>query len=575
MQRENPVTDVIIDFDYTISPVHLHHSIVGLLNEPDNYSRFMQLNNNESTVSDRLQPWTPAAIEFVWQLVKDRNLLSAASTEQGRIAANEWRNIIMNLIDNNYTVSIASFSSFAPIIERYLREVVKIPNEYMNRVNIHAWLPSDQSNKNAHLDRIISRVSPTTEIDLTTQVLPPEVRKRLYENLILIDDSVGNINAVKAIAGDAHAIQVNSGTPAKVYLNPGIVRNELSGTLHLQFSPISPARTAELARPPIEEKAPKHAKVAKFTITLESPNIRPATFTGDSLEDLIIKLKESIYTQPRSHRDGCNIRITKAASSDAEISTESQFSYGLDKSGSRKNMLVLERGPDFVLNDAFANLWGTTQNRLFTSHIPIPDEIIISTARYNFDNFDRRDIDIFSLCLTSRDSHLIDDTLRHQSSIFLHEARKDVSRTLDRSPQRAPILNLYEAIQQERITFTKELSRINQLIRETLQTAGWDDKKANDKKSLDKNPVYQQIVKLLVTLNNLPENIKSGDIQSFDQIKNSLLEQIEACKNAARANQSGHLLAKLPTSFESKLLDKFNNVDNLFITNEASAQLHK
>jgi len=187
-----------------------------------------------------LQPWSSRTIEYMWNVLKQYGVLKFSESEAGMKAAKEWRDIIMNLIDNNYRVSIASFGSFRPLIEKYLTDIVMLPPEYMKKITVHSWMPvnpdSQDTNKNAHLDRIMRSIPPTEEINLTTQVLSDEQRRLFYRRLILIDDSGKNTAAVNSLLGDEnHSIKVNSDDPG--YKNPEIVRNKLTTILGISFNP--------------------------------------------------------------------------------------------------------------------------------------------------------------------------------------------------------------------------------------------------------------------------------------------------------------------------------------------------
>lgn len=189
---------VVFDFDLTLSAYHLHSECVTILS----HSPANTFAHKLPLLTDQIETWEMKDINLLWQALKDQNKLIPTGE------ANDWRQILMTLIQQDFLPVIASFSSFPPIIKRFLEEIIGIPHAYLRRIPIEAWLPSDQGNKNRHLDRILIGAAPDKPINLAIQELDDDKRKALYPKLILIDDTLQNIQAVIRLTSIHHAILV-------------------------------------------------------------------------------------------------------------------------------------------------------------------------------------------------------------------------------------------------------------------------------------------------------------------------------------------------------------------------------
>lgn len=214
MQRLTPlsnqaikITTIIFDFDLTISREHIHSFLTQCLS-----SRTTSFNHR--TKLYRHENFSPAQIEEMWGLVLKHNKHLPTGD------ARNWRNIFTTLLDQGFHVVIASFSSFAPILKRFLADVIGLPETYLERIRIEAWLPNgDKDDKNHHLDRIARAVPTDTPISIDPPLLTEDERKARYKSFILIDDSFRNINAVERLTGEQHVILVKSGdekTPERI-----------------------------------------------------------------------------------------------------------------------------------------------------------------------------------------------------------------------------------------------------------------------------------------------------------------------------------------------------------------------
>lgn len=64
-----------------------------------------------------------------------------------------WKNILEDLVKSGRKVVIVSFSSFAPVLELFLKEVIKVDPAWLDHIQVLAWLPhnADVDNKNHHV----------------------------------------------------------------------------------------------------------------------------------------------------------------------------------------------------------------------------------------------------------------------------------------------------------------------------------------------------------------------------------------------------------------------------------------
>lgn len=200
---EHAIKHIIFDFDLTISAEHLHGA-----------ANYYFLNVNPAAYK---MPLDQAALDQLWQYLLSTNALITTGD------AHDWQRIFTVLIASGYHVSIASFSSYPTLIERFLREIVKLPPDVMQKIyRIEAWLPErpEIADKNTHLQQILR-----IENDEITSG---------FEQIILIDDSSTNTNAVKKTLksdGEKHILLVESGSMQ----NPRRVMQELTYRLGITF----------------------------------------------------------------------------------------------------------------------------------------------------------------------------------------------------------------------------------------------------------------------------------------------------------------------------------------------------
>lgn len=95
-------------------------------------------------------------------------------------SAEQWRNLINTLLLDGHTVSIVSFSNYGNyIVPKYLKHIIELDEETLNKIHIESWLPRDNmtANKNLHIQNALAKHNAIAT--------PSEV--------ILIDDSESNI----------------------------------------------------------------------------------------------------------------------------------------------------------------------------------------------------------------------------------------------------------------------------------------------------------------------------------------------------------------------------------------------
>ncbi len=189
------ITHVIFDFDFTISREHIHYFLSkAMANGQTSFSRRLKFYEMEN--------WSPTEIEEMWQwIIKQNKQFSTGD-------ATDWRNIFMTLMDHHIDVAIASFSSFSPILQRFLAETIQLPPDYLKKIRIESWLPDPRGdNKNNHIDRVLLNI-PTNEPISKKPLLSQEERRLRYASIILVEDSVTNIAGVKNLAADQNVLQV-------------------------------------------------------------------------------------------------------------------------------------------------------------------------------------------------------------------------------------------------------------------------------------------------------------------------------------------------------------------------------
>lgn len=219
MAEPHNITTIIFDFDLTISQQHLHNKCAYLLRQlPSGL-----IKHQTKLQHDKIQKWDETEISLMWEKLQHDELLIA----NGK--ASDWRRIFITLLDQHYQIFIASFSSFGSIIKLFLQHIIQLPDEYMRRIHIESWLPINQDNKNLHIDRIVSGTF-ATPIARSVQRLSKAERKKYYEQIILIDDSLANLHAVATLVGDQHVIAIPHGKNAAE-----IIMHALNKRLNVEF----------------------------------------------------------------------------------------------------------------------------------------------------------------------------------------------------------------------------------------------------------------------------------------------------------------------------------------------------
>ena len=185
-QQKLGITDLIYDFDHTMTTGQTNNACYDFM------ERVLHLSKEDK--------W-PALFEV---LKEERPDLFAREE-----VANEWKKIIMKNIDDGYRVSIASFNDYPEIIKLYLEKTIQLPKEYIDKININAWMPDypEESNKNRHIDQILG-INPVAA-GITKQDASPGERQEAYRNCILIDDSKKNVKAVNEVLA-GHTIQMQT-----------------------------------------------------------------------------------------------------------------------------------------------------------------------------------------------------------------------------------------------------------------------------------------------------------------------------------------------------------------------------
>lgn len=235
-QQENAtvsnIEHVIFDFDKTLPAEHLFNLGKTIVRK---------LFPGRMLSEDQLEKWKPEEIDAIWNEMKRMDKEQGGGLLRPTGEPGEWKNIIETLL-RNYKVSIASFSSFKPIIEKYLEEVIGLKKSEISKIRIEAWLPSEdnQSDKMRHIHRIVNNVDPKTPID-TKKPLSKEEKIAVCKQSILIDDQRTNVKAIwdlfkGVVGGENHGIKVESGGVN----NPTVVIGRLENLLGIKFPDITP-----------------------------------------------------------------------------------------------------------------------------------------------------------------------------------------------------------------------------------------------------------------------------------------------------------------------------------------------
>lgn len=147
----------VIDFDHTIVDGHTHSVITRAI-----LSRRVASDDTEAQ----------------WELVRGMAALGGSD---------KWKAVFQSLLERGHHVAIASFNSYPHVITRFLREVIGLADEEINRIHVNSWLPPDpgSADKNEHIEQVISHFYPGVG-----------VRPR-RDQVVLVDDSDNNIIAAE------------------------------------------------------------------------------------------------------------------------------------------------------------------------------------------------------------------------------------------------------------------------------------------------------------------------------------------------------------------------------------------
>jgi hypothetical protein len=197
------VDTFIFDFDKTITQKHLHAQADTMYNAMHNTYPHPQ----------NVPNWGPKDakdLQKLWNFVKDNPPTGLAQ---------EWKNIFETLLSKNKIVGIATKSSYAPLVERYLFEVIGVDPKYRNQIKIYANLTDKNDHKLNHVDVIT-----------TGRRLNAAERKEQYKRVCFVDDDMKNSKAIQAAGGN-----VIEGIEPGSDKNPFIIKSELNQKYGIEF----------------------------------------------------------------------------------------------------------------------------------------------------------------------------------------------------------------------------------------------------------------------------------------------------------------------------------------------------
>jgi len=153
-QNEETSAIFLIDFDGTIADGQTHNAIALAI--------------NQKHITDEK--------ESHWQFL--RNAI-CGGRHHPIGSAEEWCKVFTTLLNDGHKVGIVSFSSFPHMIEKYIREVVGLPEDIARQVYVYAHLPFNpgHANKNHHIETAKNHFRYTGDM----------------KRVVLIDDSFRNI----------------------------------------------------------------------------------------------------------------------------------------------------------------------------------------------------------------------------------------------------------------------------------------------------------------------------------------------------------------------------------------------
>lgn len=193
---------IIFDFDKTLAKNHLHNVCMDILMNAKSSLTQGKKDADGDTIpnsladkiplENQLTYWSQEEIEYFWKKLKKNSLHPT-----GKIS--DWIFIFNKLAESGKEVVIASFCGFRFVIEKFLQDHLKLSSAVLEKIKIEAWLPSDQRNKNLHLDHIVKNEAGEDFSDVENFRLTEEERIKEYEKIWLIDDSKNNTDAVLSL----------------------------------------------------------------------------------------------------------------------------------------------------------------------------------------------------------------------------------------------------------------------------------------------------------------------------------------------------------------------------------------
>src|SRR3989338_2576635 len=243
------ITDVAIDFDGVIRAGNLHNFCNTICFSQEEWKPLVSVYKKGSQVGlsadeckvqhETVQGEMQKNFETLWEELKriDQNQDGRFLNPTG--SKEEWKNIFTTLIDQGFRVSIPSFTAYGPLISFYLRDVIGLSDDYLQKMKINAWMPADPNsdNKNNHIDQILG--------------CKPEERAEVYQRVILIDDGRKNVAGMDQVFQNTeHTIQLESDSEQ----NPKVVKEQLEKRLGIQFNPAEKKQESVIeAAPSVEE----------------------------------------------------------------------------------------------------------------------------------------------------------------------------------------------------------------------------------------------------------------------------------------------------------------------------------
>ena len=226
----------IFDFDHTIVNGHTHNWLMEHMTEA-------------VASSPKLQ----------WDLVKHMPPIGSAE---------QWLALFKQLREAGHQIAIASYGTYGKtIIPLYLREVIGVPQAWLDQMPIQSWLPMDSNdNKNKHISQIIKELQ----------------YKDYMQTIVLIDDSIDILHAARKMG-----CSVIEATPDAMHLryaatlsNIQIYANSQTDQKGLVFGNTLPDLITAEARNAISKKKDNNS------------NYRPLDFMLVSSKDIVSTIQQ-------------------------------------------------------------------------------------------------------------------------------------------------------------------------------------------------------------------------------------------------------------------------------------------